>query len=136
MSWDSIWAFNKKFLDPTVPRYMAISADNACKVAITNAPFANGVEYQTKSKHPKNPNAGQKSVALAANLLIEQEDAKTLVKDEKVTFMGWGNAFVRDITTSNGNNCAFLPFIRSPRSCSFIYLICDACDNAQELSRT
>jgi glutamyl-tRNA synthetase len=35
--------------------------------------------------------------------LIEQEDARTFVKDEEITLMSWGNAFVRTIDHDEDN---------------------------------
>ena len=36
MSWDKIWAINKKLRDPTATRYTAISADKICHMEVDN----------------------------------------------------------------------------------------------------
>lgn len=36
MTWDKIWAVNKKFIDPTSTRYFSISCKQCAKIHITN----------------------------------------------------------------------------------------------------
>jgi glutamyl-tRNA synthetase len=93
MDWHSIWQTNKKVIDPNASRYTAI--DNkyvVCKVTgLDKEPYS-----ELKPKHAKYP-LGDKTVWYSKNLIIEQEDARTFEKDEEITLMNWGNAYVRDI---------------------------------------
>jgi len=98
MQWDALWAINKKILDPTVARFTALLSKDLCSVKILN--YANGhlIEYSTKDAHPKNPEVGKKVVSYGPNILLEQVDAASVEKDEKITLMNWGNALVKEIT--------------------------------------
>lgn len=49
MEWDKIWSFNKKVIDPVVPRYTALEQNNLVPVIVANA--AN--EEAEVALHPK-----------------------------------------------------------------------------------
>ena len=51
MSWDKIWALNKKFIDPTSVRYSSIPCEKVAKVHIVNLPD----EVETRTKLKINP---------------------------------------------------------------------------------
>lgn len=51
-------------------------------------------------KHKKNPEVGTKQTTFSSIIYIDQKDAKNFAQDEEVTFMDWGNAFIRKITGS------------------------------------
>lgn len=55
-------------------------------------------------KHKKNPDVGTKMTAFADTIYVEQEDAVTFAQDEEVTFMDWGNAFVRKINRDSADS--------------------------------
>lgn len=38
MDWTVIWAKNKQYLEPLVPRYVAVNAENLAMVTIVNGP--------------------------------------------------------------------------------------------------
>jgi glutamyl-tRNA synthetase len=110
MDWHTIWTMNKKVIDLVAGRYTAIDKNQVvCKVK--GFPSDKGDSYEEiKPKHAKY-DLGNKKVVYSPNLLIEQEDARTFAKDEEITLMNWGNAYVRDIeyakttpssTTSDG----------------------------------
>lgn len=94
MEWDKIWAFNKKYLDPIVPRYTAIEKKGAVTVTLTNhqAPFVVDIPV-----HPKVEEMGKRKVSVSKKLLIEQVDAAQLKEGEPATFLGLGNVKIDKI---------------------------------------
>ncbi|KAK2764806.1 glutamyl-tRNA synthetase [Colletotrichum kahawae] len=97
MDWNSFWNINKKVIDPIAPRHTAILKKDAVKVKVTGAEAPAAPRTEDKPKHPKNPDVGTKKVVFSNELILDQADAKSFKKDEEITLMGWGNAFVRDI---------------------------------------
>ena len=51
---------------------------------------------ESKPKHKKNPDIGNKDVIFADQVLIDQADAD-LTEGEEVTFMDWGNIIVSKV---------------------------------------
>ena len=56
MEWDSFWSINKKGYEQTAPRYMAVFAETAVKLEITNGPTE--PSGNLISLHPKRPELG------------------------------------------------------------------------------
>lgn len=50
MDWDKIWAINKKFIDETAPRHVALLKDHSVPVNITGL---TAEESKSQPKHPK-----------------------------------------------------------------------------------
>ncbi|CAN3360222.1 glutamate--tRNA ligase, cytoplasmic [Diutina catenulata] len=96
LEWSSIWALNKKVIDPVAPRFVAIDSKDAVVVALEGASEAT----EERPKHKKNPEVGTKKLLLGPRVLIEQADAATLSEGEEVTFMDWGNVIIGKITKS------------------------------------
>ncbi|KAJ7760428.1 glutamyl-tRNA synthetase [Mycena metata] len=96
LEWDSIWALNKKIIDPKAPRFCAILKDNCVPVHVRNGPS----ESYSKllPKHKKNSEIGQKLTTYSSDLTIEQVDAASFDLGEEITLMDWGNAIVRSKT--------------------------------------
>ena len=86
---------NKRMIDPVAPRYTAITAKKAVMCHVKGA--KDEAYAEDRPKHPKNAEVGVKKVFFSNSILIEQEDARTFAKDEEITLMSWGNAFVRSI---------------------------------------
>ncbi|KAF5373623.1 hypothetical protein D9758_000784 [Tetrapyrgos nigripes] len=99
LEWDSIWALNKKVIDPVAPRHWAIVEDKKVSVTIKGGPAS--PEVKTLPKHKKNPDVGEKNTVYSSNILVEQEDAQSFEDQEEITLMDWGNAFVRSKTTDS-----------------------------------
>ncbi|KAL0943258.1 glutamyl-tRNA synthetase [Colletotrichum truncatum] len=97
MDWAAFWNTNKKVIDPIAPRHTAILEKDAVKVKVTGAEAPAEPRTEEKPKHPKNPAVGTKKVVFSNELIIDQADAKSFKKDEEITLMGWGNAFIREI---------------------------------------
>ncbi|TFY55086.1 hypothetical protein EVG20_g9451 [Dentipellis fragilis] len=96
LEWDSIWALNKKIIDPIAPRFWAIVKDKQVPVTITGGPAT--PEVKTLPKHKKNPEVGEKKTVYSSSILVEQEDALSFEDNEEITLMDWGNAIVRSKT--------------------------------------
>ncbi|GFP55638.1 hypothetical protein ACSS6W_008989 [Trichoderma asperelloides] len=100
MDWTTFWANNKKVIDPIVPRFTALLSKDLVKVTVAGSEAPSGVTVEERPKHPKNASVGLKKVIFSPSLYIDQADAKSFKADEEITLMGWGNAFVRDLSAS------------------------------------
>lgn len=96
MEWDKIWSINKSILDPVTPRYTTIGKENAAHLTIENGPEA--IEGRSVFLHAKKEDLGSKVVFYGRNILLEGDDAKTMVEGEKITLMQWGNCTISKIT--------------------------------------
>ncbi|KIK83218.1 hypothetical protein PAXRUDRAFT_832105 [Paxillus rubicundulus Ve08.2h10] len=99
LEWDSIWALNKKVIDPIAPRFWALVKDKYVPVTITDGPVE--PEVKTLPRHKKNPEVGEKQSVYSSTILLEQEDAASFEDQEEITLMDWGNAFVRSKTVGS-----------------------------------
>lgn len=106
LEWDSIWALNKKVIDPVAPRFWAIL--KAKRYAAAHAPTMafsiftlsflrvpvtiNGgpteIEVKTLPLHKKNPEVGEKQTVYSSTILLEQEDAASFEDHEEVSISG------------------------------------------------
>ncbi|KAI0063442.1 glutamate-tRNA ligase [Artomyces pyxidatus] len=101
LEWDSIWALNKKIIDPIAPRFWSILKNKPVPVTIQGGPQS--PEVKTLPKHKKNPDVGEKRTVYSSSILVEQEDALSFEDNEEITLMDWGNAIVRSkITDASG----------------------------------
>jgi len=93
MDMGKLWAVNKKFIDPIVPRYSAINVDTAVLLELSN------VEPSVRSvkRHKKNDELGNKTITYSSSIYLEGEDAQLVAQDEEITLMDWGNCFIRTI---------------------------------------
>ncbi|CAG9764840.1 unnamed protein product [Ceutorhynchus assimilis] len=98
MEWDKIWAFNKKVIDPIVPRFSAVDANEPVPVLVNGAKE----ECLTVPKHPKNADVGNKEVWVGPKVLIDRVDADSLREGENATFINWGNLLIKKINKLNG----------------------------------
>ena len=98
MDWTTIWATNKKYIDPIAPRYTAIETKDKVPCTVVGAaaaPFS-----EDKDLHMKNASIGKKQVYYSRNIILDQADAASFAQDEEITLMNWGNAIVRKVTKS------------------------------------
>jgi len=100
MGWDKIWAENKKIIDPTVTRFMALLSDDIVPLTLAGAPAEPFNE--TLYKHPKDQSFGKKVRQFAPTVLVQQEDATEIVDGEEVTLMSWGNAIITSVVRGDG----------------------------------
>lgn len=98
ISWDKVWAINKKKIDPMAARYSCVRQNGAVDVYINNTS-----DYEMDvPKHKKNGELGVKSVFYSNSILLSQEDASVLEENEEFTLMNWGNAIVKSKTIADG----------------------------------
>lgn len=95
MEWSAIWAMNKKIIDPIAPRHVAVDAQNAVPVKLSNGPAE--AYSEDKPKHKKNAEVGTKKVIFAKDVLVDQADAQSFAEGEEITFMDWGNVIIKKI---------------------------------------
>jgi len=98
LEWDSIWALNKKVIDPIAPRHWAILKNKNVPVTIKGGPTT--PEVKSLPKHKKNLDVGEKMTVYTSSILVEQEDALSFDDQEEITLMDWGNAIVRSKTVN------------------------------------
>ncbi|KAM3537228.1 hypothetical protein ARSEF1564_009850 [Beauveria bassiana] len=75
MDWTTLWAMNKKVIDPIAARHTAI--ETTSKVALSIEGAADTPWNETRPKHPKNADVGNKEVAFANKVFIEQYQSAT-----------------------------------------------------------
>ncbi|PGH05301.1 glutamate-tRNA ligase [Blastomyces parvus] len=95
LEWSSLWAINKKIIDPLSPRFTAIDKQHVVTASVASAGNPGMLD---KPRHNKNVSLGTKRVAYSGEIYLEQRDVQLLKVDEEITLMNWGNAFVRDIS--------------------------------------
>ncbi|GFR95325.1 bifunctional glutamate/proline--tRNA ligase [Elysia marginata] len=93
MEWDKIWAYNKKVIDPVVPRFTALMKAHVVFVNVAGAKL----ESKEVAKHPKNAEAGNKIVWYSPKICIDGADAEVVTEGEIVTFINWGNLKIKKI---------------------------------------
>lgn len=107
LEWGTFWAANRKYIDPLAARHVAIAADHVvyCDVIDKNnngsPPDAGVLEVP---KYVKNPSLGTRKIPTGRTIIIEQADAQSFQIGEMITLMNWGNAVVRDISTTSASS--------------------------------
>lgn len=94
MEWDKIWAFNKKVLDPVVPRYTAVEQKDVVTVILDGYDGQLTIDL---ALHPKDASLGKRSVKVSEELLIEQVDAVQLKDGDTATFLSLGNLKINKV---------------------------------------
>lgn len=134
MEWDKIWAFNKKVVDPIVPRYSAVEKKDFVSVLLSNNEAGLDIEI---ALHPKNDSMGIRKLNIKKELIIEQADAKTLEKGNIATFIGLGNVIIGEVTRNDSGlvgsieaslNLDNKDFKKTPKIC---WLSKESCIEAQ-----
>lgn len=95
MDWTILWALNQKMIDATATRLTAVETKRMVPTNISNGPVQ--LYFESRPKHPKQPELGTKPVAFGPKILLDQADAATFSLDEEITLMKWGNAVVKRI---------------------------------------
>jgi len=98
MEWDKIWAFNKKVLDPIVPRHTTVDLLYNVPVLVSGAKLSS----HKSAKHPKNPEVGEKTVWTGPRLMIDGADAEQLKEGQNATFINWGNLMIKKVNKKDG----------------------------------
>ncbi|TRM69431.1 tRNA synthetases class I, catalytic domain-containing protein [Schizophyllum amplum] len=94
LEWDTIWAMNKKIIDPIAPRFWAVEEADLVPASIINFP-GEAAEVKVLPRHKKNAEVGEKRSIYWKHILLEQVDAHAVSEGEETTLMDWGNAIVK-----------------------------------------
>lgn len=101
VSWDKVWALNKKTIDPNSIRVSAVPLKDfvTCFIEsgadLSHPLWISGEDKIIEiAKHKKNPALGNKKIILTNEILISQEDAAILEVGEEFTLMNWGNVII------------------------------------------
>lgn len=75
MEWDKIWAYNKKIIDPIVPRYTALAADRLVKLKLEQlnedgSRASVTTERKLVAAHPKVSSPLSSSILCSAQLYL------------------------------------------------------------------
>lgn len=95
MEWSKLWNYNIQILNPSVPRYTAVSDELKVTCTVVNGPADE--EAITRPRHKQNADLGVKPFYRTSNLLLDAEDVALLKEGEEVTLMDWCNGFVKNI---------------------------------------
>lgn len=95
MEWDKLWTINKKIIDPVCPRHTAVIEERRVLLSLTNGPENPFVRILPR--HKKYEAAGEKATTYTKRILIDYDDANSILENEEVTLMDWGNAIVKEI---------------------------------------
>jgi len=103
MEWDKIWAFNKKYLDPIVPRYTAIEQSDVVTVHLDGYDGQLDLDIPL---HPKDTKQGTRRVRVSKELIVEQSDAAQLKIGDVATFLSLGNVIISDVKKNENGTVA------------------------------
>lgn len=90
MEWSKFWAENKKEIDKTAKRFMAIDKEKHMKLIITNGPEGSSNAFLTTDRHPKIPELGKRIIRLSKEVLLESVDAESIELGELIVLIRWG----------------------------------------------
>ncbi|OIW28248.1 glutamyl-tRNA synthetase [Coniochaeta ligniaria NRRL 30616] len=102
LQWGTFWATNRKLIDPVAPRHTAIAAADAVHCDVVGGDCTQVLDVP---KYVKNPSLGSRRIKTHKTIIIEQVDAQSLHVGQEITLMHWGNAIVREISTSTSRRC-------------------------------
>lgn len=112
MDIDKLWALNRKFLDPIVPRYTAIDQQQHAIMTLTNNP--EGTFVRSNPLHKKNADLGHKETRYSSRVLLERTDANQIEEGEEITLMDWGNAICSKLTRDEHGNVTSIEAALNP----------------------
>lgn len=90
MDWTVFWSENKKEIDKSAKRFMAIDKENHVRLTVNNAPSADDFAFVETTLHPKDPSLGTRMVRIAKEVILESVDVEGLVVGEDIVLMRWG----------------------------------------------
>ena len=104
MEWDKFWSINKKHIDPTAPRYTALSG--SVPLLLTGGEgLPSTPEIRSVPLHPKNPDVGVKPVWFGPRVWLESLDVASMKEGEEITLMKWGNVVITKVRASLVTSC-------------------------------
>lgn len=130
MDWMVFWSENKKELDKSAKRFMAIDEEQNIRLTITNGPSSADYSYVQTSFHPKDPSMGTRPVRIANQILLERVDVEGIQVGESIVLMRWGVVKITSVA-DEGLEGEFVPdgdFKATPRKLTWI---ADVAENAK-----
>lgn len=121
MEWKKFWAENKKYIDPSAKRFMAIDKVNHKELTITNGPEVNTNTYVSTEYLPKDPSFGIRLVRISNRVIVESYDIEGITVGEEIVLMRWG--VVKITKVEGGLEGEFVPdgdFKKAQRKISWI----------------
>ena len=101
MVWNTFWAENKKEIDKTAKRFMAIDAEEHTVLRISCAPKGDENAYVETLYHPKDPSLGARVMRVAESVLLEKSDVDGVVENEQIVLLHWGEFEERVCSSSS-----------------------------------
>ena len=98
MEWNKFWAENKKHIDLTAKRYMAISSQDHIVLTVENGPTSETNECILTDFLPKDPSFGKRVIRLGQQILLEKQDLDGVQVDEQIVLMRWGVVKITQVT--------------------------------------
>ena len=95
MEWSKLWNYNIQILNPTAPRYTAVSDELKVACTIVNGPVDEAA--LTRPRHKQLPELGEKPFFRTNAVLMDAEDIALIKEGDEVTLMDWCNAFIKNI---------------------------------------
>lgn len=90
MEWTKFWAENKKEIDITAKRFMAVDASQHIILTIENGPDYSSNRFQLTDYLPKNPSFGKRVIRLSNQVLLEKMDVNGILAEEEIVLLRWG----------------------------------------------
>lgn len=90
MVWNKFWAENKKEIDKTAKRFMAVDGEKHVTLRINDCPKEEDHVYVEAQLHPKEPSLGTKLIRTSSEVLLECADVEGIQVDEEIVLMRWG----------------------------------------------
>lgn len=107
MEWNKFWAENKKEIDVSAKRFMAIAADpkEHCVLKITNYASvydASTPHFLSADVHPRNPSMGKRVMKLNDTVILEKGDLNGVGVGDDIVLLKWGVVKISNIQVSDG----------------------------------
>ena len=112
MEWSTFWAGNKKEIDKSAKRFMAINLKENASLTVTDAPSIDDNAYLSTANHPKDPSLGNRVIRIGKDVLLEKADVEGIAVGEEIVLLRWGKFVLLTIAP----RCAALPSGGNPFS--------------------
>lgn len=129
MDWTVFWSENKKEIDKSAKRFMAIDKKDHVRLRISNTPSENDHAYIKTSFHPKDPSIGSRVVRVSNEVLLETLDVEGIAVGEEIVLLRWG--IIKITKVDGGLEGEFVPngdFKAAKRKLSWLASVADNID--------
>lgn len=110
MDWTVFWSENKKEIDKTAKRFMAIDKARNVRLTVSGAPAIGDFGYVETSYHPKDPNLGTRALRIANEVLLETgADVEGIEAGEEIVLLRWGVVKITKVVDASNLEGAYVP---------------------------